>query len=79
MTSFALLLNGNEGKGGSSSGVSYVLAWVSLALVATAVVIIIIAVMSSEIWFRYKRHEASKEFEQIRKKIEKASAESGKE
>ena len=76
MTSFALLLNGNGGNGGSSSGVSYVLAWVSLALVGTAIIIIALAVFSSELWYRHKRRKSAENFARISSAITKASRDS---
>lgn len=74
LTSFALLLSGNdEGGSSSSNGDKYVLAWVSLGLVAFAILMVILAVFSSELWFRHRRLESAKNFRRISSAI--ASAE----
>lgn len=73
MTSFALLLNGAGGNGNSSSGESYVLAWISLALVAFAILIVILAIGGSEYQIRLKRRETTRQFEILKDKIAAAS------
>ena len=55
LTSFALLLNGIDGKEAacdSNSG-DYTLAWISMALIIAAILIIFVAVVGIEVRYRF--------------------------
>ena len=59
LTSFALLLDGNGGSNSCSSS-DFVLAWISLAFVLLALLLVIIGIIAAEIAVRYKHYNERK-------------------
>jgi len=62
LTSFALLLNGIDGKKSAcdSNSIDYTLAWISMALLIAAILAIVIAIIAIESGYRirrYRKHE----------------------
>ena len=57
LTNFALLLIGNDGEDQCLSGKDNTLAWVSLGMVAGAIVIVALSVVLVEVWVRWKKHQ----------------------
>lgn len=62
LTSFALLLTGNNSNSKCSDGnEDYIYAWLSLAFVSLAIIIVLVAVMSKEVQL-YKRKQKINKF-----------------
>jgi len=75
LTSFALLLDGGGGSGGSDDPCNsvtpdYLFAWISLGLVAGAICFVIVAVIAIEIRFRKAEHDRATSFRTMSSRVQ---------
>lgn len=71
-TNFALLLGGNDNSGTEE----YIIAWLSLAFVGLAIILVVVAVFAYEGVFRVKKHKAHSSMKSMQKRIQTQMAES---
>ena len=62
LTSFALLLQGNNGGGNGcdSSDYDYTLTWISFGFVLSAIIIVLLSLVVIEVYYRKQRMEVEK-------------------
>jgi len=74
LTSFALLLGGNNNENECGSSGDFVIAWISLAAVVLALLFMLLGILAIEIHIRYKQYKSNHEMEEMTNRITKAQS-----
>ena len=71
LTSFALLLGGNNGGGNGcdSSDFNYTLTWISFGFVLLAIIIVLLSLIFIELYYRKQRMEVSSMISTVEGKV----------
>ena len=75
LTSFALLLGVNNSQDDCGSSGDFLIAWISLAAVALALLFMLVGILAIEVYIRYKRNKSNHQMKEVAKRITAAQNE----